>query len=1512
MAWPVPQDYNEAVQDPGTSFADPELRAGEAAANALGIPQPRSGNFADVYEFRCAGNSKWAVKCFTRQVHGLRERYAAISQHLQQAKLPFTVDFQYLEQGILVRGQWYPILKMRWVEGLTLNEFVRDALDKPALLDALGQIWLRMARRLREARMAHADLQHGNVLLVPGSSASSLAVKLIDYDGMWVPALAASKSGEVGHPAYQHPQRLREGIYDPEVDRFPLLVVAAALRCLCVGGKSLWERYDNGDNLLFRERDLAAPRESALFAELLKLEDSLARSLVTQLAAAAQKPLGQAPLLEELLPDKTTTTAKAGAAAGSTRAAGPAESAFRFADEEESSSRRKRGKRAKKSLAPLVAGGVGLAVLLIGGGVFLATRGGGSNKPAPASGVAQVNPDKGKKGPEGSGRKAMPPDTGKKNENPKDMGKTGTPEPAETRPAPMQAVERSAGPLGEVRRFTGDTGPNWGVAFAPDGRHVLSAGDRALVLWDADTGKEVRAFSGHQGRVWSVAISADGRQALSGGTDKTVRLWEVDSGRQLQLFQGHTDNVDAVAFVSASTHVCSASRDGTCRLWDTRTGSEVGRLGEGPLALYALAVSPKGQRALFAAGDNSVCVWDLEGKRTVQRLKGHTAHVYALAFSPNGKQAASSGGDRTIRLWDLESGAELRRMEKHTKPVQSLVFLPDGRLLSGSDDGTLRLWDPARGDELCRLEGHTDAVRSVRLSPDGRYAISAAVDQTVRLWRLPAPDLLADKADDTVGEVRKYEGHSACARRIALSVDGRRALTAGYDGSVLLWDLAKGEQVLRLTGHTTPEVHAVVFLPGNRALSAGRDKTLRLWDLGEGREIGQWAGHALDVFHLSVSADGRFVLSCGPENVAILWDVASGKPLHRLDVGGLGAPTGAFSADGRLAATLGNDGFVRVWETATGQELRRIERGRGGEGVAFSPDGRFLLAARDKTLGMWETETGKELLRLEGHTAGIFGVAFTPDGRRGISCSGDRSVRVWDLEAGKEAFRFLGHANMVGDITCLPDGQYVLSSSFDRTVRLWRLPPATLVVGTPLKIEPRVEPPVMAMPDKPSQRAPVPDEMTLAEAQKQVRDTYRADYTQAQRKPEEKLALAGKLLKLGQRPAETPALRYALLREACNLAAQVPDPAVSLKAIEELAKVYEISVYSLKADALATAAGAARTRESHKAVGESALAAAEEAVAGDEYPVALKLLTLAAGAAGKSGNVFLQAAVARRTTAAGRLQKEYDKVKDAATVLAERPKDPDAGRTVGRFRCFDKEDWEKGLPLLAQCSDSTLAEQARKDLAKPTEASKQVETAQGWWDLADKETGTAKTAMLRRAQFWYRQALPQLAGLEKGKVEARLKLVVGKVQLKPGLVAELFADGGLERKVKSRIDYRVDFNWGAGAPDEGLPPDNFSIRWRGYLIAPRPGVYTLFVFADDGARVYLDEKPVLDNWDKTGRYSTTVTLDDKPHRLRVEHHEGVGLAAMSFRWALDCGFAEQAVPLEALYHDLAQEKVLAK
>ena len=301
MAWPRSTDYIEAVQNLHQSMADAELRAGQVTVNPLGLPTVWSGGFADVYKIHNAstGNT-WALKCFTKKVDGQEDRYKHISAHLDRARLPFMVDFRYLHQGIRVQGEWYPALKMHWVEGgIRLNEFVEQYLNRPRTLKELLKLWTKMADRLRQAAIGHCDLQHGNVLMVPQDS-GSLALRLIDYDGVHVPSLAGARSPELGHPAFQHPQRSRDRVYSAEVDRFSHLAIYTSIHCLTVGREELWKRFNNSDNLLFREGDFRNPGDSEVFRTLWKLPDTGSRALVGRLALACEKPLDQVPLLDEV------------------------------------------------------------------------------------------------------------------------------------------------------------------------------------------------------------------------------------------------------------------------------------------------------------------------------------------------------------------------------------------------------------------------------------------------------------------------------------------------------------------------------------------------------------------------------------------------------------------------------------------------------------------------------------------------------------------------------------------------------------------------------------------------------------------------------------------------------------------------------------------------------------------------------------------------------------------------------------------------------------------------------------------------------------------------------------------------------------------------------------------------------------------------------------------------------------------------------------------------------------
>ena len=247
------------MQNPRTFLADSELQKGHAEEDQLGLPRPISGGFASVYKVKCP-NQTWAVRCFLKQYLDQQQRYDAISKQLLVSKFPFATHFHFLKTGIRVQGNWYPIMKMEWVQGESLIRFVEGNLGSPEKLLALGNDIVEIARVLNRAGVAHGDLQHGNILVANGKP------KLIDYDGMFVPALKGMGSHESGHPNYQLPRA--DSDFGPNLDNFSVWVIYLSLKALSVR-PSLWKQFQGGDDcLLFRRKDFEAPAQSLLLKEL--------------------------------------------------------------------------------------------------------------------------------------------------------------------------------------------------------------------------------------------------------------------------------------------------------------------------------------------------------------------------------------------------------------------------------------------------------------------------------------------------------------------------------------------------------------------------------------------------------------------------------------------------------------------------------------------------------------------------------------------------------------------------------------------------------------------------------------------------------------------------------------------------------------------------------------------------------------------------------------------------------------------------------------------------------------------------------------------------------------------------------------------------------------------------------------------------------------------------------------------------------------------------------------------
>lgn len=294
MLWPSPQDYNEAIQNPNICFTDSDLKSARVALGPLGLPHPITGAFSSVYRLESDFQDRaWAVRCFLRPVSDQQQRYAHISKS-NLAETDCLVGFRYIDQGIRVGGvsTHFPIVKMDWIDGETLDRYIARNLKSPLMLFLLLESFFSILDQLQLSGVAHGDLQHGNILV------SQDTIKLVDYDNMFVPALIGARSNELGHRNYQHPNR--DEHFGPHLDRFSAWVIATSIACVACD-PNLWIELDGGDEcLLFRATDFKSPDASKAFTLLADHRMDLVRNLAAKIRKFAASGIDDVPPVSAL------------------------------------------------------------------------------------------------------------------------------------------------------------------------------------------------------------------------------------------------------------------------------------------------------------------------------------------------------------------------------------------------------------------------------------------------------------------------------------------------------------------------------------------------------------------------------------------------------------------------------------------------------------------------------------------------------------------------------------------------------------------------------------------------------------------------------------------------------------------------------------------------------------------------------------------------------------------------------------------------------------------------------------------------------------------------------------------------------------------------------------------------------------------------------------------------------------------------------------------------------------
>jgi WD40 repeat protein/serine/threonine protein kinase len=613
-------------------------------------------------------------------------------------------------------------------------------------------------------------------------------------------------------------------------------------------------------------------------------------------------------------------------------------------------------------------------------------------------------------------------------------------------------------------------------------------------------------------------FSPDGRFLALARSDNRARVWSAVNGQLVGKPLAHEEPLTGVGFDPTGKLLVTTA--GTkIHFWNVETGAEEGEPITTEQGLSGAEVNADGRHLMtWSRSPGSVVVWDFKSRKRVHSLVGVDFEVYHASFSPDGRLIVASGssnpdtllqpmvaqfwetatgrpvgvrmnwrpnmtsgepfnrpcfrpdgrllvtGGTPLRMWQVPSGKPLGAVASMLE-AQRPVFLPDGKILvaffNNSASINKQLIDLAPALEPVALgarfgDGYRD---SLAFAPDGRTMVRSYFDPEkqrlfCRLYELPA--------GTAVGEFIETDGYDVDKGWWlvpSFNSDGRSVATVIGTNICQILDTATGrERIPRWV--TGSRIRALAFSPdGNLLASGDSDGAVRLWNTATGKSVGPSMVNQQPINRIRFSPDGRKLLVVGGDAQRIngearLWDVATGQPLGPgLAISG-SVRAAAFSPDGKSFAT-GSFQLV-LWDTATCRQIWTAPSKSLTEQLAFTPDGRRVLATHfeENAARLYDTRTGEPVTPLLRHQGEIVSTALSHDGRLVLTSSLDHTTRLWDTALGLPLGP--GWSSVEGgNIAFSPDGRGFLMIDDTHNLVRWDLPAP--IEGTPERIRLGIE-----------------------------------------------------------------------------------------------------------------------------------------------------------------------------------------------------------------------------------------------------------------------------------------------------------------------------------------------------------------------------------------------------------------------------------------------------------------------
>jgi WD40 repeat protein len=559
------------------------------------------------------------------------------------------------------------------------------------------------------------------------------------------------------------------------------------------------------------------------------------------------------------------------------------------------------------------------------------------------------------------------------------------------------------------------------VAFMPDSRTAVAAGQE-IVVFDVATRTPLRRFSGHKYGIESVAVSPDGKTIATGGfVDHTIIFWDAFTGarrREIVIPKNPsvTQGISGLAFSPDGRRLLVATHDQRLAVYDVGSGATVwaGSFKLGAAGEVDAAFSPDGTLVAGASGYDGIAVWDAA---TGQQLWRADQKASGVAFQ--GATLAAAGADfgPQLIIYDARTGAVKTERRKEGMDVARVAAVPGrpGTFVVAEHGSAVTIWDE---HGTTSMFAHLDGLAGVAVSPDGRTAVSVALDEGVRAWDL-----------DRRREV-PLDSHDGAVMALAPSADGARLASIGADGSVFVRAVADGAILSRREGMHAPVTTAAFSANGEVGVIAS--VVPELWpqesngvyvvDGRTGKLRGELAFRFLPASAVALSADGRSA-------VAVSSDYCSRYDLTRLTTTQALAP---LSEDELHDLKAGIQGVAPL----PGGDVAVVT------GTAWRTwhDGDVLV---NGVIGRMRMPEGKASWMVDG---GIMTrLATAPDGSAALAGDRDGRVTLVDLRSGKlrwapslqwKVSSSDGDGAVIA-VALSPDGRFAAAASAGGQLRVW-------------------------------------------------------------------------------------------------------------------------------------------------------------------------------------------------------------------------------------------------------------------------------------------------------------------------------------------------------------------------------------------------------------------------------------------------------------------------------------------